>query len=182
MQIVILVAINSSVIKTIMQSESDQNGNSGSVGRGVTISYVPYSTPLPGQSHETSHIFGRTYWFYYNFNLVIVIFQKQSSSKIILSLIALLAELNINEVLTEGGLRNNGRGLLRGLAEAVQVDGLDTEHVVLTWGKAMDHKPDRKNHGDGTFVCIFTEQTFSYNSGWLWMSLQHNRVSLFCSF
>lgn len=44
--------------------------------------------------------------------------------------------------LTERRLHSDGRGLLRLLAEAKDIDGLDTKHVGLSWDQAVHHKPE----------------------------------------
>lgn len=43
---------------------------------------------------------------------------------------------------TKGWLHSDRRGLLRLLAEAEDIDSLDTKHVALAWDQAMHHKPE----------------------------------------
>lgn len=47
-------------------------------------------------------------------------------------------------VLTERGLHGDGRRLLRLLAQAKDVDGLDPKHVTLSWDQSVDHEPETR--------------------------------------
>lgn len=106
--------ISISVLQTTRQSES---AKLGAVGQHSwrKLAYIPYSCPLPGQSKVVSNVT-----------------QKQPAS----------GGRTEPCVLTERGLHRDGRRLLGLLAQAKDVDGLDPEHVALSWDQSVDHEPE----------------------------------------